>query len=197
MTNEELVARFQNGEDVFEELYNQNAGFIHKMAHDCSRKSLLEKDDLVSEFMYVLHKCAGSYNLDANNKFITFLGTSLIRSFVKATERSEYINVYSKTLSLNVPLKIHTNGTPPEIIELIPSHHEEFSYRTEVERVCHKILNQSFSARVAGMVMEYFSTDLTFRELGDKHGISHQAVALNVKRARNILKTELTKQDIA
>lgn len=198
MTNEELVARFQNGEDVFDELYHQNSGFIYKMAYECSRKSRLEKDDLVSDFMYVLYRCAGAYDLNADNKFVTFFGTAMTRSFSKSVQRSEYANVYTKTSSLNVPLKTSSSatGTPPEVIDLIPSHHEEFTYREEIERLCYDILQQSFSRRVANMIIEYLLSDATYRELGEKYGVSYQAVSLNVKRARAVLKTELRKQNV-
>lgn len=195
MTNEELVIRMQNGEEVFEELYRNNAGFIHKMAREYSKKSMLEKDDLVSEFMYVLYKCAYSYDVGADNKFITFFGTAMLRFFMKATDRSEYVNVYTQTRSLNVPVPFETYGTPPELIDFIPSHHQEFSYEEEIRNICKRTLARSFSDRVSTMVMEYLDGESTLRELGKKHQISYQAVALNVKRAREVLKSELIKQD--
>lgn len=195
MTNEELVIRIQNGEEVFEELYRNNAGFIHKMAREYSKKSMLEKDDLVSEFMYVLYKCAYSYDVGADNKFITFFGTAMLRFFMKATDRSEYVNVYTRTHSLNVPVPYESNGTPPELIDLIPSHHQEFTYEQEIRDICTRTLTRNFSDRISTMVMEYFDEETTVRELGEKYQISYQAVALNVKRAREVLRLELIRQD--
>ena len=195
MTNEELVTRMQDGEDLFEELYHNNVKFIHKMARIYSEKSMLEKDDLVSEFMYILYKCAHSYDIGADNKFITFFGTAMLRFFMKATDRSEYVNVYTRTRSLNVPVPYEFNGISPELIDLIPSHHQEFTYEQEIRDICTRTLTRNFSDRIGAMVMEYFDGETTVRELGEKYQISYQAVALNVKRAREVLRLELIKHD--
>ena len=194
MTNEELVARVQNGEDVFEELYQNNKGFIHKKAFEYSRKSFLEKEDLISCFMFVLYKCAHAYDINADNKFVTFFGTSMLRYYMKAKDRSEYKNVFIKTDSLNKQVQSSNMGSYMERIDIIPSHHEEFSYLSEVENACVETLSNTMGKNQVNMVMHYLCGNYSQRELSKMYNVSPQAVSGNVNRARVILKRELPKQ---
>lgn len=196
MTNEELVARFQSGEDVFEELYEKNKGYILNKASEYSLKSLYERDDLISYFSYLLYRCAQLYNMDAQNKFITFFGTAVLRAYLNLIKRAEYKKVLCKSNSLNNVYAEDGEDSVIEYIDLLPSHHPEFSFRRDIEEICREILNQYMSEQVANMVMEFFLEDYTQTELVKRYGIRRQAVSQNIKRARVILQRELPKRDI-
>lgn len=75
MTNEQLVLRIQEGENVAEnmlQLYEQNRGIIYQIAKKYS--AYAEMDDLMQEGYLALYTAAGCYNPEQGALFITYAG---------------------------------------------------------------------------------------------------------------------------
>ena len=112
MTNEELVARFQSGEDVFEELYEKNKGYILNKASEYSLKSLYERDDLISYFSYLLYRCAQLYNTDAQNasaKYPLLTATNATSIYSGSTFwlfNGAYMRIKNISLGYTIPSRI-------------------------------------------------------------------------------------------
>ena len=73
MDNEQLVARIRAGEDVAKnmlELYNQNRGFIVKMAK--RYQGFAEMEDLIQEGYIGLSEAVSRYDADKNSSFIHY-----------------------------------------------------------------------------------------------------------------------------
>lgn len=73
MENEQLVARIQAGEDVAKnmlELYNQNKGFLAKMAK--RYQGLVEMDDLLQEGYIGLSEAVNHFDADQGASFIHY-----------------------------------------------------------------------------------------------------------------------------
>lgn len=73
MENEQLVARIQAGEDVAKnmlELYNQNKGFLAKMAK--RYQGLAETDDLMQEGYIGLSEAVSHFDADQGSSFIHY-----------------------------------------------------------------------------------------------------------------------------
>ncbi len=73
MDNEQLVARIRTGEDVAKnmlELYNQNRGFIVKMAK--RYQGFAEMEDLLQEGYIGLSEAVDRYDADKNSSFIHY-----------------------------------------------------------------------------------------------------------------------------
>lgn len=73
MTNEQLVIRIQNGEETAEnmlQLYEQNKGFIHKMAMKFSQYAEIE--DLEQEGFIGLSEAVSHYNSEQDALFMTY-----------------------------------------------------------------------------------------------------------------------------
>lgn len=97
MTNEELVKLIQNGIDVKENtglLYQQNKGYIYKIAQSYSIKG--DIDELMQEAYFGLNEAIKKYNFDKDVKFITYLSYWIKQSI------SRYI--YKNSKGCTIPI---------------------------------------------------------------------------------------------
>lgn len=189
MTNEELVKRFQNGEDVFEELYYNNLGIMDKYAYSNSIYLKCSKHDLINEFAYVLYKCANSYDSTRNVKFITMFTRAIINK-CEVLCRDKNNRKWSLIGSLNDNCENCEGNT--EIIDNLKNAIEidDSSFLIEI---CEKELRKNFKEKNCNIAMDYIFYSLTLNELAIKYGLSKQRASIICIEARKFLKDYLEK----
>lgn len=192
MTNEQLVKRHQNGEDVFGFLLENNMGAINKYAHKYSCCSLLEKDDLINDFIFVLWKCANSYDFNKNVSFITMFINSMRYCFLCEIKRLQY-KQQRATISYNVEVS-RVDGTTTELIDLVEDEKSQHSDVNFLKEYCEQVLEKNKVRKKTQMVtLEYLFSDKTHKEIGESYGISSQAISSQVRAIKKILQDDLEK----
>lgn len=120
MTNEELVAAIQSGNDIngnTERLYADNYGLLLKTARKFA--AFAEMDDLLQEAFFHVKTAAERYDPDRGATFATYLVSVLERGFRRYCARYGTADV--RLVSLNTELE---EGC--EIIDLLPDPRDEF-----------------------------------------------------------------------
>ena len=101
-TNEELVIRFQNGDEAaFEELIRNNYGMISRSTKDLYSFGIrnVEFDDLWQEAIIGMYHAAKKYNPASGNRFMTY-------AFFWMRERVQRFIANCGT-TIRVPVKVH------------------------------------------------------------------------------------------
>lgn len=95
LTNEELVALIQNGENVSENmglLYEQNKRWIYKTVKSFATETV-DIDDLMQEAYFALDKAARAFDLSVEYKFLTYLTPTVYGHVQRYLMKSNQIGI--------------------------------------------------------------------------------------------------------
>ena len=195
MSNEELVSKFQQGEDVFNQLLDKNIGWIRKRAYKHSRYSLYEYHDLENYFIYLMYKALDKYNPNRGVKFITYFSNVIEKKFATMVTRASYVNLERMTLSLNNNPISPFGDEAMEFMDTLPSPHGNVSELGDLERVVKNILSKTMTTKGANIATRYFLDGINTEELASEYGVTREATSKQVRKARAILIQELPKYE--
>lgn len=193
MSNEELILRFQAGEDVFDQLVANNIGWIRKRAMKHSHYSLYEYKDLENYFVYLLYKMASKYNPERNVKFITFFANVIEKRFATMVTKAGYVKLERVTTSLNNSLNTLSGDAMLEYMDTLPSPHGNVSDMNNLMDAIQVILTQAMTTYGATIAIRYFVEGVNTEELAQEYGVTREATSKQVRKARKILAQELPK----
>lgn len=195
MSNEELVSKFQQGEDVFNQLLDKNIGWIRKRAYKHSRYSLYEYHDLENYFIYLMYKSLEGYNPNRGVKFITYFSNVIEKKFATMVTRASYVNLERITLSLNNSSKSPSGDEIMEFMDTLPSPHGNVSELEDLKEAVKNILKETMTAKGATIATRYFLDETNTEELASEYGVTREATSKQVRKARAILIKELPKYE--
>lgn len=98
LKNEELVKLIQNGTDATEsmqQLWQQNQGFIFKIAIQCQNMS--ELDDLIQESYFGLCKAVDHYNPDMDASFIHYASFWIRQQLMRYIKKNKTVRIPEHT----------------------------------------------------------------------------------------------------
>lgn len=188
MSNEELVALIQKGEDRYEELWNQNKGIIYRKAWHvlCALgdSPRVELEDLIQSAFLGLVAAVQDYK-PGEWKFTTYLANHLKTAFAEATgfrTKKVFSDPLRKAVSLDAPLDDEDGGT---LEDIVPDPKALATISAVEDRIWHDQLREVLGEMMLDMPEAYADTlyrrfwkEQTYAQAGEELGIAGNSVRL-------------------
>ena len=178
LSNEELTALSQNGDEV---AFNTLAGRFLNTRYIKSNGSYLDTDDFIQEGMFGFLNAVRTYNSDKNVPFEAYASICMRNSMNSAAVNAPKEIVVDN--SSDAFLNIESAEDPLKLI--LTSEH-----LSEVLDACEVSLTE-----IEKTVVFFRASGMSYKEIGDKLGMSAKSVDNAVQRARRKLKQVLIGND--
>lgn len=202
MSNEELAAAIQAGEDRMGELWDQIKGLVKWKAKrimtvlECCPGRGVEFDDLYQSGYLAMVDAVESYDPAAGSAFSTWFGFYLKTAFAEAAGyrtqkgRKEPLN---NSISLDTPLT--DDADSDDLIDVIADP-AGLRWRDSLEEsIWRKQLQEAVESAMSTVPEQYrevlrqrYWENMTLRDIGDLHGISWERVRQMEKKGLRILR---------
>ncbi len=189
--------KHHNDNESCKELINRHTGIYHAIVNQFSGLGAVNSSDLLDDCEFNLYKCIMDYDPTRGMKFSTFVGSraryicldELNRakkypSFTDASNSSSFLSNYVDDGSLiNKSINIEDN-TDKAIIEI----------NDILNLINNEILDKRFEELVRLRHLNASGRSATWRECGEKIGLSHEGARKLYEKYKDKIKKEVIKE---
>jgi len=163
-------------------IIKENKGLVISIAKRYQHRGL-DMDDLIQEGYIGLLLANARFKENMGTKFSTYASYWVRQTIVRAIENTGSL--------IRVPSNCNT--TVPNT--LVYDNHDTYDITSELEgnELISKIRDIIGDTKDFRIYLDYYMNDLSFREVGKKHKLSHETVRNKVKLLHSIIKDKLTK----
>lgn len=194
MTNEELVYRIQQGEELYADLIEKNQGLFKTIHRQIDKMQILEEDEALSAcYECVLH-CVARWDKEKGIQFVTYLYPSIARTIQQRIKR-ELKHRSVKECSLDFQI-VAQEGEASQLVDVLMIRDNKnrfkscFSDRELIKQIAMKHL-KNLPHKQRQIAYAYFIKGMGQVELSQHHNMSQSAISRTLTKVKQSAKKEL------
>lgn len=199
MTNEEIVSRIQQGEDLYEVLIENNQGLFRSIHKNVDYFNLLEEEDALSVCYECLIRCVKRWDKQKGIQFVTFLYPTItreIRRLVKRELKQRDIQECSLDFQITVG-----DSEASQVIDFLnfkekPSEFKSSYSDTELIKAIALKHLKALPLKQRRIAYDYFFKGVGQKELSEQYNVSQSTISRMLTKIRKSAKSELAQNGI-
>ena len=199
MTNEEIVSRIQEGEDLYELLIENNQGLFRSIHKDVDYFNLLEEEDVLSVCYLCLIRCVKRWDKRKGIQFVTFLYPSITREIKRLVKR-EWNQRNIQECSLDFQITVG-DGEASQVMDLLKFKEKPKEFKSSysdtelIKAIALKHL-KTLPPKQRQIACDYFLKGIGQVELSKRHNLCQYTISRMLNKIRKSAKNELTQNGI-
>ena len=195
MTNEELVYRIQQGEELYADLIENNQGLFRTIHREIDKMKILEEDDALSACYECVFRCVPRWNQERGIQFVTFLYPSIVREIRRRIKRElKHRNLKECSLDFQI---VAQEGEASRLVDVLVIRDKKnrfkscFSDRELIKQIAIRHL-KNLPDKQRQIAYAYFIKGIDQVELSQYYNVSQSTISRILTKVKQSAKQELT-----
>lgn len=199
MTNEEIVSRIQQGEDLYEILIENNQGLFRSIHKNVDYFNLLEEEDALSVCYLCLIRCVKRWDKRKGIQFVTFLYPSITREISRLVKRElKQRNIQECSLDFQITVG---DGEASQVIDFLNFKEKPSEFKSSysdselIKAIALKHL-KTLPLEQRQIACDYFLNGIGQVELSKQYNLSQSTISRMLTKIKKSAKSELAQNGI-
>lgn len=199
MTNEEIVSRIQQGEDLYEILIENNQGLFRSIHKNVDYFNLLEEEDALSVCYLCLIRCVKRWDKRKGIQFVTFLYPSITREISRLVKHElKQRNIQECSLDFQITVG---DGEASQVIDFLNFKEKPSEFKSSysdselIKAIALKHL-KTLPLEQRQIACDYFLNGIGQVELSKQYNLSQSTISRMLTKIKKSAKSELAQNGI-